>query len=316
MIILESQKCVYRKLAYIGNIACTSLTMNMTELALLVFQANCDTFDLEEATLKAAQDCLEYIAAYDINEDELPFSDLLIARKYPGDGEVWKAIVHTSLGKTEVMLKLLDSRRLFIECLCALVGRNLGLPVPHPYLVRVRPGQVEEAPSASGLAFGASLMTVPKLARARRSREDVRLALQEWSLLQGAIAFDELIANTDRNMSNILLAPSHEIHLIDHDQAISPLVTPESIVRNELLAISTEELRAFERRSIELKFKALDIGQYEAAISRATSSGNLAVLSQGCRGDAIHQFLLERTQSVRSMILEKLKDGYHTGENR
>nr|AKC34089.1 parathyroid hormone receptor-like protein bf98B [Branchiostoma floridae] len=38
-------------------------------LVLLLPQANCDTFDLEEATLKAAQDCLEYIAAYDINGD-------------------------------------------------------------------------------------------------------------------------------------------------------------------------------------------------------------------------------------------------------
>lgn len=252
-------------------------------------------------------------AAYDINEDELPFSDLLAARRYPGDGEVWKATVHTSLGKTDVMLKLLDSRRLFIECLCALVGRNLGLPVPRPYLVRVRPGQVEGAQSASGLGFGSSLITVPNLSRAMRSREDIRLALQEWSLLQGAIAFDELIANSDRNMSNILLAPSQEIHLIDHDQAIPPLVTPESIVRNELLAISTEELQAFERRSVELKFEALDISQYEVAISKATSSGNLAVLSQGCRGDTIHQFLLERTQTVKSMILEKLKNGEQIG---
>lgn len=252
--------------------------------------------------------------AYDIDEDELPFSELLTARKYPGDGDVWRAVVHSSFGKTEVMLKLLDSRRLFIECLCALVGRNMGLPIPKPYLVKVRPGIVESSNlSSTVMAFGSSLVAVPNLARAVRSTDDIRSALQEWSLLQGAIAFDELIANTDRNSTNILMAPSRQIHLIDHDQAIPALATPGTKIRNELLAIATQELRAFERKNVERRFEELNLGECENAISIAVGSSNLAVLSQDCRGDQIHQFLLERTQHIKSMILEKLKSEDYGG---
>ncbi|MEC9381183.1 MAG: HipA family kinase, partial [Candidatus Latescibacterota bacterium] len=230
------------------------------------------------------------------------------AQPYPGDGDVWRAVVHTCSGKTQVMLKLLDPRRLFIECLCALVGRNMGLPIPKPYLIHVTPAALGQLKlTGPMMAFGSELVSVPSLARAVRSTHEIDLALQEWSLLQGAIAFDELIANSDRNATNILISSSRRIHLIDHDQAIPSPLDPTVRVRNELLHIATRELRAFERRRVERQFSDLDLAPCEAAVSLATSSGNLAILSQDCRGDQIHQFLLERIQHVKMLILEQLK---------
>ncbi|MEQ8992752.1 MAG: hypothetical protein RLO46_13110 [Pseudomonadales bacterium] len=246
--------------------------------------------------------------AYNLDDDDLPVGDLLAAQPYPGDGNVWRAVVHTCGGKTQVMLKLLDPRRLFIECLCALVGRNMGLPIPKPYLIRITPAALAQLNlHGSVMGFGSELVSIPSLARSVRSTHEIDLALQEWALLRGAIAFDELIANTDRNATNVLISSSREIHLIDHDQAIPEPMDPTMHVRNELLQIATRELHTFERRRVERQFADLDLAPCESAVSLATSSGNLALLSQDCRGDQIHQFLLERIQHVKMLILEQLK---------
>jgi hypothetical protein len=246
-------------------------------------------------------------AAYNLHEDHLPVGDLLLAQPYPGDGEVWRAVVHTCSGKTQVILKLLDPRRLFIECLCALVGRSMGLPIPRPYLIRVNPAAIAQLRLREPvMGFGSEFVNVPSLARAVRSSREIELALQEWSVLQGAIAFDELIANTDRNATNILISAARQIHLIDHDQAIPDTSSPAIQVRNELLNIATHELSAFERRRVERQFVNLDLTHCEAALSRASSSDNLAILSQDCHGDLIHRFLLERIQHIKLLILEKL----------
>lgn len=111
------------------------------------------------------------------------------------------------------------------ELVCAVVGRALGLPVPEPFLVRIGQGalprsRVLDPKAPESMAFAshdASGSTFAQLLRAD-SGFAMQLLLQ-WQYLIPVATFDEWLANTDRNLGNILFTAG-SLWLIDHADAL------------------------------------------------------------------------------------------------
>jgi hypothetical protein len=104
------------------------------------------------------------------------------------------------------------------ECFAAAVGMHLGLPALRPVVIRY-PGRAE-------FWFGAREVQHPSLLTALNvGPNDVAgirravLLLATWAQFGSAIAFDELVANPDRNLQN-LLWDGADFWLIDHANAL------------------------------------------------------------------------------------------------
>ncbi len=142
----------------------------------------------------------------------------------------WKGAVQTESGvSTEAYLKAAPSEQLLAEILCAILGREAGLPVPPPYLVEDQGGFLASEPEARGhtLFFGSGALDFPSFAHyltEKMPTEDARRyeflrRLAAWKHFHAAIAFDEWIANNDRHPGNLLYGGGDGITLIDHGHA-------------------------------------------------------------------------------------------------
>lgn len=151
-----------------------------------------------------------------------------------------KAYVWTEHCQTvSVFCKLLDTpRQIFIECLCALIGRAIGIPIPKPYLILATP-ETFTGISKPTFLFGSADVEYPSLMRRLNCHNnivnEISLELESMDKQCGVALFDEWIANPDRHEGNILFDGSTTFYFIDHETAIPTGFTPnERIGRNRL----------------------------------------------------------------------------------
>lgn len=144
-------------------------------------------------------------------------------------------------------VKLLPPKQMYAEVLSASLGRYLGLPVAYTSLV-VAMGASVDVNTAQVICLASVDTGARPIARIVR-QEEVNSLLHKWAHIRTAIVFDELIANADRNLRNMLLSADGKLWLIDHEEAIDdPLASPNRIICNHLLARLTEDVSEFERR--------------------------------------------------------------------
>lgn len=125
-----------------------------------------------------------------------------------------------------VYFRLAGSTTLAAELLGALLAQALGLPTPQPYVLRLRPGVLSGSRFMQGAAAGTPLLCVAThdlggraFAQLLTEQSDfAKKLLRQWHALLPAAAFDEWIANLDRNFGNILYV-ARELWLIDHADA-------------------------------------------------------------------------------------------------
>ena len=150
-----------------------------------------------------------------------------------GDGinRAQRGVARTARGDVPAIVKIVPPRELAVELLCAALGRHLGLPVPEPLLISV-PG--------AGLAFGSADAGHPSLRHLLANDADVRVLerLQNWTKLESAASFDDLIANPDRHIGNVLYDGEGQFWLIDHGLALAFGMSPATAVNNILLGIA------------------------------------------------------------------------------
>lgn len=134
------------------------------------------------------------------------------------------------LGDTETsaIIKRLPERSLAVECLCAQIGRALGLPIPRPMILIDR---------QRSLWFGAERLPHPDL-RQLGAMSALARQLSAWAHLADACAFDGWIANDDRNQGNLLTDGRGRFWLIDHERALAPDQAPTAPCFNALLAFA------------------------------------------------------------------------------
>lgn len=122
-----------------------------------------------------------------------------------------------------VYIRVADPMPVVAELLCAVIGRALHLPVPEPFVVFLPSGSL---PNSSKLAYNKSCLafashnvgesTFSQLLRA--DSESAHAMLLKWEHLIPVTTFDEWVANSDRNLGNILFV-SNVLWLIDHAEA-------------------------------------------------------------------------------------------------
>ncbi|MEM5314291.1 hypothetical protein [Paraburkholderia sp. JHI869] len=119
------------------------------------------------------------------------------------------------------------------ECFAAAVGIHLGLPTLKPVIVRY--------PGKSEMWFGARDLQHPSLLTAMNVNDaaGVRraaLLLATWAQFGSTISFDELIANPDRNLQN-LLWDGQDFWLIDHARALGNAVHEKNTLANVAMSL-------------------------------------------------------------------------------
>lgn len=154
-----------------------------------------------------------------------------------GINQAYRGIVATSSGELEVFVKhLADPRELLVECACALLAMEMGLPVPEPLLVLV-PNNGQPI-----VAFGSTSVSAPDINFLVTSGTGGRVygELSRWPHLHAAGCFDEWIANWDRNEQNLLFDGISEFWLIDHGRCIPVGLAPREALpsSNALIGIA------------------------------------------------------------------------------
>lgn len=224
-------------------------------------------------------------------------------REVRGKNPLFYGIVKFSGGrKYHAYVKLLPPKQMYAEMLSAALGRHFGLPIPYTSVVAAR-----------GADLGVSAAMVPCLASvdtgarpiSRMVRfEEVNDKLNKWAHRRTAIVFDELIANSDRNLRNLLLGSDGKLWLIDHEEAMSdPLSVPHRTICNHLLERLLADVQKFERRRsgqlLAEQAKAFEACDFNAHALRS--------LPGNCRVDANHvrevvEFLKARIHHMPGLI--------------
>lgn len=150
-----------------------------------------------------------------------------------------KAIVLSEFGEElPVYCKETPPREIFIECAIALLGRDLGISIPKPYLIFATPETypILQEPT---LLFGSESIEYPNLFRKINQQVDEALILPmltKHDKQNGIVVFDEWTANTDRHFGNILFGGTEKFYFIDHEYCVPIGVNVEQeIGRNRLL---------------------------------------------------------------------------------
>lgn len=148
-----------------------------------------------------------------------PFSDSNI-------NQTWKAHVRTDTATTVVYAKLINPREICIEAFCAILGRQLGLPIPKPFLILADSDSLPIIPVGEyALMFGSEDANFPSFRRYANCQQSYA-RLQNFKATLDVGAFDEWIANHDRNIGNILYDGGNEFLFIDHGLAIPAGLNP------------------------------------------------------------------------------------------
>lgn len=135
-----------------------------------------------------------------------------------GINGAFRGELRTNDGKSVIAyIKVLNSEReTLVECVCAMLGRHVGLPVPEPLLAFV-PKEL----GGPALAFASANVGQNSVGEyaVRIGDAAVIQRLRAWAHAIPAACFDEWIANCDRHPDNILHDGKSEFWLIDHGLA-------------------------------------------------------------------------------------------------
>lgn len=160
--------------------------------------------------------------------------DLQVSNK--GSNPLWTGFVSTNQGEFPAYIKKCrHADGLCIEILSSLLGLMLNIPIPKPILVLVEPGHPQIAVDKPTLLFGSQMYDMPSFERFLMDHELSEECLLDYSDLHSILAFDELIANPDRNNSNILY-DGDSFRFIDHEKAFAVLQDPRLPI-NEMIKI-------------------------------------------------------------------------------
>lgn len=124
---------------------------------------------------------------------------------------------------TPLYFRMTDRFTVVAELACSVIAQALGLPTPQPYFLNIGVGTLHESRFTRHDRATATVATrdVGGGTFAQLLREDSGYAkqlLRAWNHLVPAVAFDEWLANADRNFGNIIFV-ARSLYLIDHAEA-------------------------------------------------------------------------------------------------
>lgn len=163
----------------------------------------------------------------------------------------WKAHILTHEETVVGFVKLIDLRKIYVECICAVIGRELSLPIPKPILVKIPHESLPDFVPAQSFLLGFASQDAEHPSFRRYFNENSNEALESlvrFSKSLDIAIFDEWIGNWDRNIGNILYDGNDEYFFIDHENAIDQNLKPNLPAhKNQILSQLAGSLSEFEK---------------------------------------------------------------------
>ena len=222
--------------------------------------------------------------------------------------QTWKAHVRTATNTVVVFAKIIDPREICVEAFCAILGRELGIPIPKPFLVLADNTTLDVIPPGQhALMYGSEDADYPSFRRYADCSQAYE-KLQNFKASLDVGVFDEWIANHDRNVGNILYDGCDDFLFIDHGVALPEgLHASEPAIDNNILRAlfsfksELEKFRDLRTASqmITPMYRALNLEDVMSS-AQATMYVPDAVIAQ------ILAFLTERLSSIETLIRSRL----------
>lgn len=222
-----------------------------------------------------------------------------------------KAVILNEFGEEEVVYcKEIPPREIFIECAIALIGIDLGISIPEPYLIKSTP---ESYPNYQEpiLLFGSKSIEYPNLFRklSNLAKEYILPLLEEYDNQHGIVVFDEWTANTDRHFGNILFGGNNHFYFIDHEFCVpigyhSTSIIGSNRLLNELKIAQTQEKNKLDYVNNCMKKhipKCLDY-----ALSNIEDRTFASVFLDQLEVDYLVQFLKNRVFYITDLLYQRL----------
>lgn len=221
----------------------------------------------------------------------------------------WKGHVKTHDNIVVAFVKQLPPQKLYIECVCAILGRYLGLPILKPLVVKLTNDSFSNIPEGNyELAFGSEDANYPSFRRHAHS-EEAMLKLKEFAKTLDVALFDEWIANWDRNIGNILYDGGNEFSFIDHENAIGEEIEfKEGAHSNQIVDVIYSVKSEFEKYKVNRQVQTSLIPQYQelpfSILSEKTYAGSYLRDDEVLR---VIDFLENRASLLHDLFSKRLK---------
>lgn len=241
------------------------------------------------------------------------------------DGETYKVqVLDDQDASLTAYVKLTeDSRKIIAELAAAQVGRALGLNVPKPYLVLVDTNELPEEFRSAFSNKGYMLCFASKqvsersysLERSLRGRDpQASMTIAKLFDMNTTVAFDELVANTDRNLGNLIYSPERKgVWMIDHGQALTGVywdlwgLVPDHYASNTVADSNSHAWDEARRRAVLAAAQKMVLACAELSLDDLDKEGHYSRIDTGTDRQQIAEFLKERIHHTVPLLCKRLQ---------
>lgn len=220
----------------------------------------------------------------------------------------YKSHVKTHDGVTQAYVKLIPYREIYVECVCGVIGRFLGLPIPKPLIVKVDHESLDSIePGRFILAFGSEDSVYPSLKR-RGLNEYLIKKLEDFSQTLDIGVFDEWIANPDRHGGNILFDGSDNFTFIDHGLSIPEDLSFDAPARANIIVEQLYKIKSeFEKYKTNREAQSTISPMYsDIPISLVSEKTYATSYLTSDEVVSVISFLKERSKELNSLFEKRL----------
>lgn len=216
-----------------------------------------------------------------------------------GINETYRGMMRTHSGDIAVYAKELPLREIAVELLCAVIGRELDLPIPEPFLVKMHDNQ--------NLGFACADAGYPDLNQFADLRNiHIRQKIAEWPKVIQSACFDEWIANADRHEGNILYDGDSKFLLIDHGLAIREGLAADAAVTNVFMDIATANKDELFRQRIKQKTTVITDSYSKELAEHGGTMLDRRFIQPDITAE-LTGFLINRLNYLTTMMVDKIK---------
>ncbi|HIQ36210.1 MAG TPA: hypothetical protein EYH52_16575 [Acinetobacter venetianus] len=222
-----------------------------------------------------------------------------------GQHRMWKGFIATNNGEVEAYIKECRNPNVIIaELITALIGRVYGLPIPRPIIVKVEPNHPDIVVAETMYFFGSESEEYPNFERFLRDYSASDQLILDYKDLHKIIAFDELLANPDRNNGNILY-DGENFKFIDHEYCLNPKQNPKGEIADDFRIGNISDIYKHYRGSNDVDIHKI-MRKVNSCVAECFKESHADALNVLNAVNLNATSYAERTKFTNSFILERL----------
>lgn len=132
--------------------------------------------------------------------------------------------------------------------------------------------------------------------------------------MNSTVAFDELVANTDRNLGNLIYSPEKKgVWMIDHGRALTGEywdiwdLVPDQYVTNSIADKNSHSWDEARRRAVLAEAQKMVVACAELSLDDLDKEGHYSRIDTGTDRLEIAAFLKERIQHTVPLLCKRLQ---------